>query len=145
MPRPIIIQQRDLQALGIIVPFLLRYKWQVALVFVCLLMITASTLVVPILMKEIVDAMSSPTQQVLAVPMAMLIAYGAVRFGGVIFREVRATVFGHVSVRAMRLLSRRVLTHLLSLDLEYHLSRRTGAISRDLDRGVDAVDSLPGS
>ena len=75
-------------------------------------------------------------------PVAMLLAYGAVRFAGVVFRELRATIFGKVSVRAMRRLSRRVLVHLHSLDLEYHLSRRTGAISRDLDRGVDAVDSL---
>jgi ATP-binding cassette subfamily B protein len=114
----------------------------VALGFLYLILITASTLAVPILMKEIVDALSSPTQQVLAVPVAMLVAYGAVRFAGVVFRELRATTFGRISVRAMRRLSRRVLTHLHSLDLEYHLSRRTGAISRDLDRGVDAVDSL---
>jgi ATP-binding cassette subfamily B protein len=133
---------RAVDARSLIAPFLLRHRWQVALGFVYLILITASTLAVPIIMKEIVDSLSSPTQQALAVPLAMLLAYGAVRFAGVVFRELRATIFGRVSVRAMRRLSRRVLMHLHSLDLEYHLSRRTGAVARDLDRGVDGVDSL---
>ena len=135
-------RKRDLHTLGIILPFLASYRWQVALAFFYLAVITATTLVIPIQMKWIVDALSNPLHQVLAVPIGMLIAYGLTRFASVVFRELRATIFGRVSVSAMRQMSHRVLRHLHSLDLEYHLTRRTGAISRDLDRGVDAVDSL---
>ena len=141
MSRPA-FRERDLHTLGIILPFLARHRWQVALAFFYLAVITATTLIVPIQMKWIVDRLSNPAHQALAVPIGMLIAYGLTRFASVVFRELRATIFGRVSVRAMRRLSRRVLTHLHALDLEYHLTRRTGAISRDLDRGVDAVDSL---
>jgi len=146
MKRVRLFQERDLRALGVILPFLTRYRWQVAAAFLCLLGITATTLIVPILMKWIVDSLSAPDASegahVLAVPMGLLLGYGLVRFASVAFRELRATVFGRVSVRAMRRLSLRLLTHLHSLDLEYHLGRRTGAIARDLDRGVDGIESL---
>ena len=125
MKRIRLFQERDLRALGVILPFLTRYRWQVAAAFVCLLGITATTLIVPILMKWIVDSLSAPEAgkgaHVLAVPMGLLLGYGLVRFASVAFRELRATVFGRVSVRAMRRLSLRLLTHLHSLDLEYHL------------------------
>ena len=65
-----------------------------------------------------------------------------VRFGSAALRELREAVFGTVTVRAMRRLSLTLLDHLLGLDLEYHVSRRTGAVSRDMDRGVMAITSL---
>jgi ATP-binding cassette subfamily B protein len=137
-----ILSERDRRAIAVLLPFISRYRWQVAMAMACLLAITASTLTVPIVMKHIVDSLSRPDAAVIAVPMGLLIGYGCVRFAGVIFRELRAAIFGRVSVRAMRRMSLRVLTHLHSLDLEYHLSRRTGAVSRNLDRGVGAVDAL---
>ena len=137
-----IVADRDWRALGVITPFLRRYKWQVAIAAVCLLLITASTLAVPWFMKLIVDDLAHPEAKVLAVPFALLIAYGAVRFASVLLRENRDSVFGRVSVRAQRRLSLRVLRHLHGLDLEYHLSRRTGGISRDLDRGVESIAGL---
>ncbi len=140
--RGAILSARDWRAIQVILPFLLRYRWQVLLATICLIMITICTLAVPLFMKEIVDGLNDPTSLAVAVPLVLLISYGAVRFASVVFRELRSAIFGRVSVRAMRRLSLRVLTHLHSLDLEYHLARRTGAISRDLDRGVDAVDRL---
>ena len=137
-----IIADRDWRALSVITPFLVRYKWQVVTAVASLLLITASTLAVPYLMKLIVDALSNRHHQVLAVPMTLLVGYGVVRFASVLVRENRDAVFGRVSVRAMRRLSLRVLRHLHGLDMEYHLSRRTGGISRDLDRGVEGVAAL---
>ncbi len=137
-----ILADRDWRALKVITPFLIRYKWQVVIAFVSLLLITASILAVPWFMKLIVDDLSNPTAKVIAVPFALLFAYGVVRFASVLLRENRDAVFGRVSVRAMRRLSLRVLRHLHGLDLEYHLSRRTGGISRDLDRGVEGIAGL---
>jgi ATP-binding cassette subfamily B protein len=136
-----LFQERDVKALAIILPYLVRYRWQVVLAFACLIAITATTLIVPILMKEIVDGLSTPGAT-LVVPLGLLLGYGLVRFASVVFRELRGAVFGKVSVRAMRGLSLKLLTHLHSLDLEYHLGRRTGAIARDLDRGVDGIEAL---
>ena len=137
-----IIADRDWRALSVITPFLVRYKWQVATALLSLVLITASTLAVPYLMKLIVDSLSGHGGQVVAVPLTLLIGYGVVRFASVLVRENRDAVFGRVSVRAMRRLSLRVLRHLHGLDMEYHLSRRTGGISRDLDRGVEGVAAL---
>ena len=137
-----LFHERDVRALAIVLPYLVRYRWQVALALLCLIAITVTTLIVPILMKEIVDGLSTPGAQALAVPVGLLLGYGLVRFAGVVFRELRGAVFGKVSVRAMRGLSLKLLTHLHSLDLEYHLGRRTGAIARDLDRGVDGIEAL---
>ena len=53
-----LFQERDVKALAIILPYLVRYRWQVVLAFACLIAITATTLIVPILMKEIVDGLS---------------------------------------------------------------------------------------
>src|SRR3954451_22148120 len=94
-----LFHERDRRALAIILPYLVRYRWQVLLAFGCLLAITGATLIVPILMKQIVDRLSPPGAQAVAVPMSLLLGYGIVRFASVLFRELRATVFGRVSVR----------------------------------------------
>ena len=96
----------------------------------------------PWLLKLIVDSLDSTEAQIVALPLALLIVYVLVRFGSAALRELREAVFGTVTVRAMRRLSLTLLDHLLGLDLEYHVSRRTGAVSRDMDRGVMAITSL---
>ena len=133
---------RDWTALRMLVPFFGEYKGRVAFAFACLLVIQAAQLVVPFLLKFIVDDLDSTEVQVVALPLALLLAYVLIRFAGVAVRELRDAIFGTVTVRAMRRLSLKLLTHLHSLDLEYHLSRKTGGISRDMDRGVNAMTLL---
>ena len=107
-----------------------------------LVAVTAATLTLPFLLKHIVDGLSSEKEQLLALPLALVAAYVFVRFLSVALRELTLAVYGTVTVRAMRRVSLRVLKHLHNLDLDYHLSRRTGGISRDMDRGVSAIAAL---
>jgi ABC-type transport system involved in Fe-S cluster assembly fused permease/ATPase subunit len=75
-------------------------------------------------------------------PIALLLAYGLLRLSSALFNELRDAVFAKVRYRAMRRLSVQVLSHLHRLALRYHLERRTGAISRDLERGTRSISSL---
>src|SRR5690606_35896329 len=75
-------------------------------------------------------------------PLGLLLAYGTVRFASVIFGEVRDTLFGRVTERAMRRIGLRVFEHLHSLDLDFHLNRRTGGLSRDIERGTNGISFL---
>ena len=125
-----------------LLPFLLEFRYRVIVSMVLLIATTGASLVVPYLLKYVVDELDTKQVDVLVLPLVLLISYGLVRFGITVFAELREAIFGTVTVRAMRRIAMTVLAHLHTLDLEYHLSRRTGAISRDLDRGVGGVTSL---
>ena len=125
-----------------LLPFFLEFKGRLAVAFACLAAIQASQLSIPFLLKLIIDDLDSTTAQIVVLPLALLIVYVLVRFGSTAFSELREAIFGTVTVRAMRRLSLTLLDHLLGLDLDYHLSRKTGGVSRDMDRGVMAITSL---
>ena len=131
----------DWQTLRLLVPFL-EYRVRILLALGVLVAVTAATLTLPFLLKHIVDGLSTEKEQLLALPLALVGAYVFVRFLSVALRELTLAVYGTVTVRAMRRVSLRVLKHLHNLDLDYHLSRRTGGISRDMDRGVSAIAAL---
>jgi ATP-binding cassette subfamily B protein len=71
-----------------------------------------------------------------------VLAYGLLRFGSTLFSELRDAVFARVAERAMRRASRRVFEHLHRLDLGFHLSRRTGGLARDIERGTNGISFL---
>nr|XP_043611168.1 ABC transporter B family member 25, mitochondrial-like [Erigeron canadensis] len=75
-------------------------------------------------------------------PAAVLIGYGIARTGASAFNELRTAVFSKVALRTIRLVSRKVFTHLHQLDLRYHLSRETGALNRIIDRGSRAINFI---
>ncbi|CAL0315680.1 unnamed protein product [Lupinus luteus] len=77
-----------------------------------------------------------------ATPAAVLIGYGIARVGASAFNELRTAVFSKVALRTIRLVSRKVFSHLHDLDLRYHLSRETGALSRIIDRGSRAINFI---
>ncbi|KAF1863647.1 hypothetical protein Lal_00030717 [Lupinus albus] len=77
-----------------------------------------------------------------ATPVAVLIGYGIARIGASAFNELRTAVFSKVALRTIRLVSRKVFSHLHDLDLRYHLSRETGALSRIIDRGSRAINFI---
>jgi len=136
------LAERDWQTLRMLVPFFYEYRYRILLALVLLLLVTAATLTVPFLLKHIVDGLDPGKTQIVVLPMGLLAAYALVRFSSMAVRELTLAIYGTVTVRAMRRVSLKVLQHLHSLDLEYHLSRRTGAISRDMDRGVSAIAAL---
>lgn len=123
-----------------LVPYLTEFKGRIFLAMLCLVGAKVASVGLPFILKDIVDQLNS--NSVLAIPLALLVAYGLVRFANVLFGELRDTLFGRVTERAMRRIGHAVFQHLHSLDLAYHLNRRTGGVSRDIERGVNGVSFL---
>jgi len=99
----------------------------------------------PLVLKNLVDTLDSQRGTLVAalsLPLALLLAYGALRFANVLFGELRDVLFGRVAERAKRRTGLGVFDHLHRLDLEFHLSRKSGALSRDIERGVEGIGFL---
>jgi len=123
--------------------YLQPWRGRIALTLACLITAKLAVVGVPLVLKEIVDALDRDTDTaMLAVPLALLAAYGALRLVNAGLSELRDGLFARVRYSAMRRLSRQVLDHLHHLSLAYHLQRRTGAISRDLARGTQSVSNI---
>lgn len=101
---------------------------------------------VPFYFKSIVDSMNIDFMAVggtaWTVAGSMLVAYGATRIGAALFQELRNAVFASVAQKAIRNVARNVFQHLLKLDLNFHLSRQTGGLTRALDRGTKGISFL---
>ncbi|XP_061347450.1 ABC transporter B family member 25, mitochondrial isoform X2 [Gastrolobium bilobum] len=87
-------------------------------------------------------ASNSTALALFATPVAVLVGYGIARTGASAFNELRTAIFSKVALRTIRLVSRKVFSHLHDLDLRYHLSRETGALSRIIDRGSRAINFI---
>lgn len=123
-------------------PFLWEFRGRALLALACLVLAKLANVGIPILLKEIVDAFEDPQTRVLVLPVSLLSAYGALKLSASLFNELRDAVFARMRYRAMRRLSTQVLEHLHQLSLRYHLERRSGAISRDLERGTRSVSTI---
>ncbi|KAJ5662479.1 uncharacterized protein N7477_010095 [Penicillium maclennaniae] len=101
---------------------------------------------VPFYFKSIVDSMNVDFASVggtaYTVAGSMIIAYGATRIGATIFQELRNAVFASVAQKAIRKVASNVFEHLLRLDLNFHLSRQTGGLTRAIDRGTKGISFL---
>jgi ATP-binding cassette, subfamily B, heavy metal transporter len=136
----------ELRALKWLAPYLwprdsLELRARVAIAIVLLLAAKLLTIYVPILYKQAVDALS-PSNIVVAVPVALIIAYGLARVISQGFNELRTAVFAKVSQRAIRRLALSAFRHLHALSLRFHLERRTGGLSRAIERGTSGIDFL---
>ena len=134
--------RRDLRNLRGMLPFLWEYRGRALLALGCLVLAKVANVGVPVALKGIVDALESPELVMAALPASLLLAYGVLKLASSLFNELRDVVFARVRYHAMRRLSTRVLRHLHNLSLRFHLERRTGAISRDLERGTRSVSSI---
>jgi ATP-binding cassette subfamily B protein len=126
-------------------PYLSEFRGRVLLSVLLLIAAKLATVATPVLLKWIVDTLekSGDTGEVmLAIPLLLVLAYGLLRFGSTLFSELRDAVFARVAERAMRRASRRVFEHLHRLDLGFHLSRRTGGLARDIERGTNGISFL---
>jgi ABC-type transport system involved in Fe-S cluster assembly fused permease/ATPase subunit len=129
------------QALRSLLPWLWRYRGRVALILFTLSIAKVANLGVPLAFKQIVDALN-PRQAVLLVPAFLLLAYGALRIMAVLFAELRGLLFAAISTRARREVSLEAFRHLHSLSLRFHLDRKTGGISRTLERGAGGIEDF---
>ena len=103
-----------------------------------------ATVTVPVALKFIVDYLEEGRGQeaAVAIPVMLVLGYGLLRFGSTLFNELRDAVFARVAERAMRRVSLRVFEHLHKMDLGFHLSRRTGGLARDIERGTNGISFL---
>ncbi len=136
--------RRDWRNLRGILPFLWEFRGRALFALACLVLSKAANVGVPLVLKDIVDyyEKASTGQLIMALPLTLLAAYGALKLASSLFNELRDVVFAKVRYRAMRRLSTRVLAHLHQLSLRFHLERKTGAISRDLERGARSVSQI---
>ena len=107
---------------------------------------------VPIVLKYLVDGLSglntpanvTKQQMLVFVPLALVLAYGALRFATSFFTELREFLFVNVTQSTMRTLARSTFVRLHELSLRFHLGRRTGQVTREIDHGVRGISSLIG-
>jgi len=122
-------------------PYLACYRGRALLALACLVFAKGANVGIPVVLKEIVDGLQQEVVT-LVLPVSLLLIYGLLRLSSSLFNELRDVVFARVRYRAMRQLATQVLSHLHELSLGFHLSRKTGAISRDLERGTRSVSSI---
>jgi ABC-type transport system involved in Fe-S cluster assembly fused permease/ATPase subunit len=126
-------------------PYLWEYKWRALAALAFMLGAKLANVGVPLLLKNLVDALSfkpGDVQAVLVVPVALLLAYGLLRLSTTLFTELRELVFAKATEGAARRISLEVFRHLHALSLRFHLERQTGGMTRDIERGTRGVHSL---
>ena len=138
-------ERDDWQTLRMLLPYLWAYKGRVLFALACLVAAKLATVSVPILLKGIVDTLAPAAKSatdMLVVPVALVVAYGLLRLSTSLFTELREFFFVNVTQAAMRTLALKTFRHLHSLSLRYHLERRTGAVTREIDQGIRGISSL---
>ncbi len=133
-----------------LIPFLKEYRVRTFVALLCLIIAKLLTVTIPLFLKYLIDilggnssAESSPVLPAwVLTPIALVIAYGAFRFGNVLFNELRDTLFSRVTERAIRRISVKVFERLHTLDISFHLDRRTGGLARDIERGRQGINFL---
>ncbi len=134
-------KNRDVLVLKKLWPYLVKMKSRVIWAVLFLIFAKLANVSVPIALKEIVDHLDEPNV-LLVLPLGLLTAYGFLRLLSALFNELRDAVFAKVRYHAMRFVAIGVFKHLHSLDLSFHLDRRIGGITRDIDRGTQSVSTL---
>jgi len=135
----------DSKTLKRLLPYLLTYKWRVAAALLFMVGAKLANVSVPLLLKDLIDAMSfKPNDpiQILVVPVALLVGYGALRLMTSAFTELRELVFAKATQGAARTIALETFQHLHALSLRFHLARQTGGMTRDIERGVRGIESL---
>ena len=135
----------DWGTLAKLLPYLWRYRWRVGIALAFLVLAKVANVGVPLLLKQLVDALAykpGDPAAILVVPVALLVAYGALRLTTSLFTELRELIFAKATEGTARSISLQVFGHLHALSLRFHLERQTGGMTRDIERGTRAVHSL---
>ncbi|RUA04416.1 MAG: metal ABC transporter permease [Gammaproteobacteria bacterium] len=132
---------QDIKVLKKLMPYLLKMRARVILATLFLIVAKLANVAVPVALKGIVDALDKPDILVI-LPLGLLFSYGLLRLSSALFNELRDAVFARVRYHAMHLIALGVFKHLHTLDLSFHLDRRIGGITRDIDRGTQSVSTL---
>ncbi len=134
-------RRSEWRALGMLLPYLWEFRFRVALALAFLIGAKLANVGVPLILKEVVDSLDAQTAA-LVLPLALLAAYGILRFSTTLFAELRDLVFVRVTQRAIRRVALTVFRYMHSLSLRFHLERQTGGVSRDIERGTRGISTL---
>jgi ATP-binding cassette, subfamily B, heavy metal transporter len=120
-----------------------RLRLRVVLAVACLVAAKVAVVFVPIFYRDAIDALDmAQGTPALALPVGLILAYGAARLLSLGFGELRDALFAKVGQRAIRTIALQVFRHLHALSLGFHLSRQTGGLSRSIERGTKAIETL---
>src|SRR5207245_4288589 len=134
-------RRSEWRALGMLVPYLWEFRARVGIALAFLTTAKIANVSVPLILKEVVDSREAQPA-VLVLPLALLAAYGILRFSTTLFAELRDLVFVRVTQRAIRRVALTVFRYMHSLSLRFHLERQTGGVSRDIERGTRGISTL---
>ncbi|WP_394808243.1 ABCB family ABC transporter ATP-binding protein/permease [Nitrosomonas sp.] len=131
----------NLKTIAALLPYLWEFKGRVVLALSLLVLAKLANVSVPLVLKEIVDALDQP-RAMLVLPVFLLVSYGLLRLCSTLFGELRDAIFAKVTQRAIRRVANKVFMHLHTLSLRFHLERQTGGVSRDIERGTRGISFL---
>ncbi|APG62078.1 metal ABC transporter permease [Sphingorhabdus lutea] len=125
-------------------------QFRIILAAIMVLCAKAAVLSMPFAYKAIVDSMAGDANNInnigqnapIIIIMTLLLAYGGARFGQVLFDNLRNFIFEKVGQRAGQLLAVTVFSHLHKLSLRFHLQRRTGEVTKIVERGTKSIDVM---
>ncbi|UKJ76159.1 ABC transporter ATP-binding protein/permease (plasmid) [Azospirillum brasilense] len=135
-------------ALRSLVPYLwprdsFETKLRVVVALVLLVGAKVANVWVPLFYKRAVDALSpGDAGALVTIPLGLIVAYGLARVMSLVFAELRDAVFANVAQRTIRKVALSVFQHLHALSLRFHLERQTGGLTRSLERGTRAIETL---
>jgi ATP-binding cassette subfamily B protein len=136
-------QQSDWQVIKNLMPYIWQFKFRVVITLLCLVAAKVANLGVPIVLKKIVDTLSmTGAQALVVVPVTLILAYGLLRLSASLFGELRELIFAKVTESAVRKVGLQVFNYVHALSLRFHLSRQTGGMTRDIERGTRGIQSL---
>ncbi len=135
-------RRNDWQTLLTLGPYLWQHKARILIALACLVLAKVASVLLPVVMKHIVDALDASQRPELVLPLALIAAYGLVRIAMVLFGELRDAIFAKATQRTIRQIALKVFGHLHRLSLRFHLDRQTGGMSRDIERGSRGISFL---
>jgi len=149
LPAPPPAHRHDWQTVKTLLPYLLQWRGRILLALACLIVAKLASVGVPLVFKNIIDGFtpagggfSDGASVMLLVPLALIAAYGVLRFSVSLFTELRELLFARITQQAVRAIALQVFGHLHQLSLRFHLERQTGGLTRDIERGTRAIGSL---
>jgi len=118
-------------------------RWRVVLAMTMLILAKLIAVYMPVLYKGAVDALADEGVPMLALgAVGLTVAYGMARLMTVGFQQLRDAIFAPVAQRALRQLALETFRHIHQLSMRYHITRKTGGLSRIIERGVKGVEFL---
>ena len=141
----------SLKVLRKLFSYLMKYKLRMGLALLALVLAKVASVAIPVVLKEIVDYLTSLKIEnstvkdfngALAIPVVLIIGYGLMRFASTAFSELRELIFARVTQSSVRDISVQVFTHLHDLSLRFHLEKKTGSLTRDVERGTRGVSTM---